>query len=130
MRSARISLFVLAAFGIPVGALILAATAVGLEGAPDVVTGTMTFTGGVAAFFLAARFRTGGTGIRNGAVALGAIIVAQDALRLVVDGALPLSTVVFAAPILLGCLKKEGTAWFRSPKADRSGHGASGRTAG
>ncbi|MFI9234664.1 hypothetical protein [Streptomyces sp. NPDC053079] len=49
-------------------------------------------------------------------MALGAIIVAQDALRLVIDGALPLSTIVFAATILLGCLKKEGTAWFRFPR--------------
>ncbi|MEV4443500.1 hypothetical protein AB0K09_31815 [Streptomyces sp. NPDC049577] len=116
MRSARIALFVLAAFNIPIGSLFLAAVATGVDDAPGVTSGTLLLACGLAALFLAARFRTGGAGIQYGAVALALIIVIYDVIGLVMDSDLPLSTVVFAAPILLGCLGKEGAAWFASER--------------
>ncbi|MEV4439240.1 hypothetical protein AB0K09_09485 [Streptomyces sp. NPDC049577] len=69
-----------------------------------------------ASFILAARFATGGPGVRTGAIVLGAVVLANALLSLAMGQTMSGPGAALGALLLVNCLTKETTAWFHRPR--------------
>ncbi|MFF4155493.1 hypothetical protein [Streptomyces sp. NPDC001678] len=127
VRTGRIMLFVLGGIQAVVGLLLVTAATLGVgEGTgsllPDYpegayVRGVLPLVLGSAALAVGARFRSGGRGVRIGAMAIAVLILLRGAIEVAVDQTLPLGSLIFGLPLLIYSTKKEAVAWFARPRA-------------
>ncbi|MGK5544876.1 hypothetical protein ACSNOH_09095 [Streptomyces sp. URMC 127] len=123
VRTARIGLYVLGGLNVLGGVLMLgvagsgAAGAGGASAAQLVATGSVGLVLSVVAFVVAAKFRSGGNGVRITGAVVGGLVLLNALLALATGQLTGGPGLAMGALVLVGCLKKEAADWFTRPRS-------------
>lgn len=115
VKIARRLLFGLGGLQAVAGLFMVGLAAAG-KGSPPAVTGAtgaLSLVLGAASLVVAARFASGGPGVRTGAMVIGGFMVVNALVALVMGQATGGVGVALGAMLLANCLAKESAEWFR-----------------
>ncbi|MFE0106686.1 hypothetical protein [Streptomyces sp. NPDC059009] len=79
--------------------------------------GALSVALAAAAVVLAARFRSGGDGVRAGAIAIGALVAANALINLVSgSGGMAGPGIALGSIVVANCLRRDAAAYFNRPR--------------
>ncbi|MEU8551498.1 hypothetical protein AB0C81_31755 [Streptomyces roseoverticillatus] len=122
VKHARIGLYVLGGLNVLGGVLMLAAAGVkgdvdGTSATQLYATGTVALVLSVVAFVVAAKFGSGGNGVRITGAVVGGLVLLNALVSLATGQLTGGPGLAIGALVLVGCLKKEAADWFNRPRS-------------
>ncbi|WP_424889682.1 hypothetical protein [Streptomyces sp. XH2] len=123
VKNARIGLYVLGGLNAVGGVLMLAVAGIraagtaGTSPAQLYAIGTVALVLSVVAFVVAARFRSGGNGVRIAGAVVGGLVLLNALVSLATGQWTGGPGLAFGALVMVGCLKKEAADWFTRPRS-------------
>ncbi|ARZ67831.1 hypothetical protein M1P56_27570 [Streptomyces sp. HU2014] len=123
VRTARVCLWVLGGLS-TLGGLIFTAVAAFAERGDSEFSraglagiAVLSLVLGVASLVLAAKFRTGGNGVRVGALVVSGVVLLNALVSLASGAVVGGPGIALGALVLVNCVKKDGVGWFKRPRA-------------